>query len=294
MSIVQLVREIEKGLKSAVYFFYAEDPYLLKEASIMSAQSVPDGERDFSLNVFDLDGIDETPPFKQILDVVNTMPFMAGQRIVIIEGIQELSRKEMVPLEHYLSDPSPYSVLMLFHRGSPKAHFRELMKKVKSIALDIKPQELSLWIREKARLKGLEVTDEAIEYLVGTVGPDAGLISSELEKFTLFGKSRIDVGDIAGVVRGSGDYDAFDLVNALRDRDAGRVFRVARNLQETQESYGILGAINWHYSRISSRDRGKAAYYERVFELLNEADIKIKSSGGIFPLEYLLVKLLRI
>lgn len=294
MSITHLVQEIEKGLKSPVYFFYAEDPYLLKEASIMGARSVPEGERDFSLTIFDLDGIDETPPFKQMLDVVNTMPFMAGQRVVIIENIQELARKEIAPLERYLSDPSPYSVLMLFHKGSPKAHFRELMKKVKTIALDIKPQELSLWIREKARRRGLEVTNDAIEYLVGTVGPDAGLISSELEKFTLIGKSRIDAGDIMGIVRGSGDYDAFDLVNALRDRDAERVFRVARNLQETQESYGLLGAINWHYSRMSSKDRGKAAYYYRVFELLNEADIRIKSSGGMFPLEYLLVKLLQI
>jgi DNA polymerase-3 subunit delta len=294
MSIKHFIQEIEKGLKSPVYFLYAEDPYLLKEASMMAARTVPEGERDFSLTIFDLDGVDETPPFKQILDVVNTIPFMGKQQVVIIENMQELARKDLEPLEHYVSDPSPYSVLMLFCKGSPKAHFRELTKKVKTITLDIRAQELSFWIKEKARQKGLEVTDGAIEYLLGAVGPDVGLISSELEKFTLIGKGRIDAGDIMGIVRGSSDYDAFDLVNALKERDADRVFRVARNLQETQESYGLLGAINWHYSRMSSRDRGRADYYERVFELLNEADIRIKSSGGTFPLEYLLVRLLQI
>jgi DNA polymerase-3 subunit delta len=294
MSIKHFIQEIQKGLKSPVYFLYAEEPYLLKEASMMGARTVPEGERDFSLTIFDLDSVDETPPFKQILDVVNTIPFMAKQRVVIIENIQELAKKDMKPLEDYISDPSPYSVLMLFHKGSPKAHFRELMKKVKTFSLDIRPQELSLWIEEKARQKGLEITGDAIEYLVGSVGPDVGLISSELEKFTLIGKSRIDAGDIMGIVRGNSNYDAFDLVNALRDKDAERVFRVARNLQETQESYGLLGAINWHYSRMSSKDKGGAAYYHKVFELLNEADIRIKSSGGAFPLEYLLVKLLRI
>ena len=226
MSIKHLVQEIEKGLKSPVYFLYADDPYLLKEASMMGARTVPEGERDFSLSVFDLDGVDEIPPFKQILDVVNTIPFMAKQQVVLIENMQELAKKDLQPLEHYISDPSPYSVLMLFHRGSPKAYYRELLKKMKTIPLDIRPQELPFWIKEKARQKGLEVTDNAVEYLLGAVGPDVGLISSELEKFTLIGKRRIDTGDIMGIVRGSNDYDAFDLVNALREKDPERALPV--------------------------------------------------------------------
>ncbi len=294
MSIRHFIQEIEKGLRFPVYFLHAEDPYLLKEASQMSAGTVPEAEKDFSLSVFDLDGVEEVPPFEQILDVANTFPFMAKQQVVIIENVQELARKEVKPLDDYISDPSTHSILMLFHRGSPKAHFRELLKKVKAIPLDIRPQDLPFWIKEKARKKGLEVTGEAIEYLLGAVGPDVGLISSELEKFALIGKSRIDAPDIAGIVKGSSDYDAFDLVNALREKDPDRVFRVARGLQETQETYGLLGAVNWHYSRMSSRDKGRAAYYNKVFELLNEADIRTKSSGGTFPLEYLLVKLLRI
>jgi DNA polymerase-3 subunit delta len=294
MSIKHFIQEIEKGLSAPVYFLHADDPYLLKEASMMGARTVPEEERDFSLSIFDLEGIDEPPPFRQILDVVNTIPFMAKHRIVIIENVQELAKKDMVFLSHYLADPSPYSILMLFHKGSPKAQFKEVVKKMKSIPLDIRPQELSFWIKEKARSKGLEVTDDAIEYLLGAVGPDAGRIASEIEKFALTGKSRVNARDILDIVKGNNNYDAFDLVNALRDRDADRAFSVARSLQETQESFGLLGAINWHYSRMSSQDRSRSAYYRRVFELLNEADIGIKSSGGTFPLEYLLVKLLRL
>lgn len=83
-------------------------------------------------------------------------------------------------------------------------------------------------------------------------------------------------------------------MNALRDKDSQKVFKVAKTPQETQESYGLLGAVNWHYSRMSSRDKGRTAYYDKVFELLNEADVRIKTSGGTFPLEYVLIRLLRI
>ena len=225
---------------------------------------------------------------------MNTIPFMGNQKVVIIENIQELAKKDMQHLERYAANPSPHSILMLLHRGSPKAQFKELMKKVKATPLDIRPQELPLWVKEKALRRGFEITGEAVEYLLGIVGPEIGLLSSELEKVALMGKSRIDTADIMGIVRGSNDCDVFDLVNALRDRDAQKVFKVAKTLQETQESYGLLGAVNWHYSRMSSRDKGRTAYYDKVFELLNEADVRIKTSGGTYPLEYVLIRLLRI
>ncbi|MCL5021852.1 MAG: DNA polymerase III subunit delta [Nitrospirae bacterium] len=293
MSIRHFIQELEKGLRAPVYFLYADDPYLLKEASLIGERTVPEGERDFSVTVFDLDGIDKVPPFAQIVDVINTVPFM-GRRTVIIENIQELSRKDMGPLENYLSDPSPYALLILLHMGSPKAQFKDVIKKAKSVSLDIRPQELPLWIKEKARQKGFELTQDAVEYLLGITGADVGLLSAELEKFSFIGKSRLDTGDIRGVVKGNSDFDAFDLVNALRERNPEKVFKVARALQETQESYSLLGALNWHYSRLFSKERRGDERYRRVFELLSEADAGIKTSGGTFPLEYLLVKLLRI
>lgn len=294
MSINHFISEIEKGLMLPAYFLYADDQYLLKEASVISAGKIPESDRAFSLDVFDLDGIDEVPPFEQIVDVLNTPAFMGKRRLVVIENLQELTKKNLETLEKYISNPSPYTVLLLLHLGGPKALFKDLMKKVKTIPIDIRQNELPAWIREKARQKGFTIANDAVEYLLGIVGPDIGLISSELEKFTLIGKTHIDVRDITGIVGGSIDYGAFDLVNALRDKDRERVFMISKALQETQESYGLLGAINWHYSRMYAKDRGKAAYYNKVFELLNDADIRIKTSGGAFPIEYLLIRLLQI
>lgn len=293
MSIKHFILETGKGLTLPAYFLYAEDAYLLKEAGLMAAGLVPQAERDFSFDVFDMDGIDEIPPFAQILDVVKTVPFMAERRVVLLENVQELAKKEMPALMSYLENPSPYSLLILLHRGNPKTYWKELMKKVKTIPLDMRPQDIPLWIKEKARQKGLDITHNAIEYLIGILGPDVGLLSSELEKLALIGKGHIDIQDIKNIVRGSGDYDVFDLVNALRDKESDKVFRIARVLQTTQESYGLLGAINWHYSRMATREQGRKYYYARVFKLLNEADIRIKTSGGTFPLEYLLIRLLQ-
>ncbi len=294
MSIRHLTSEIEKGLKSPVYFLYAEDRYLLKEAAHMIAGTIPESERAFSYDVFDLDSIDEIPHFEQIVDILNTVPFMGGRRVVAIENVQELSKKNSGPLDGYVSKPSSQAVLVLFHLGSPKALFRDVLKKLKAVSLDIRRDEIPSWIGEKARSKGLSLTNDAIGCLLDVIGPEAGLLASEIEKLALLGKSQIDAQDISDIVAGSSDYSVFDLVNAIRDKDREKVFVISKALRETQESYGLLGAINWHYSRMSEKERGRTGYYTKVFELLNEADIRIKTSGGTFPLEYLLIRLLQI
>jgi len=294
MSIKHFMQEVKGGLHLPAYLLYAGDPYLLKEASMAVLRAVPEQERDFSFDLFDLDGIDGTPPFEHILDVLNTMPFFGSKRFVVIENAQEINKTDMGRLEGYLSNPSPHSILILLHRGSPRRQFNTIAGKVRTIPLDIRPQDIPSWLKEKARQKGMDLTERAIEYLVGITGPDVGLLSSELEKFTLIGKGRIDVQDIREVVRGSSDYDAFDLVKALGRGDAPEVLRIARTLLETQEPYALIGAINWHYTRLSLRDSGRASYYSKVFDLLNEADVRIKTSGGVFPLEYLLIRLLRL
>lgn len=294
MSIKHFIREAGKGLKSPVYFLYSEEAYLLREASEAASETLPDGEREFGLHIFDLSGADEKPSFDQISDVLNTMPFTGERKIVVVENVQDLAKKDMGKLDLYAANPSPYAVLLLLHLGSPKAQFKEFMKKTKAISLDLRQQDFPHWIRERAGQKGLVLTERAVEYLLGSVGADVGLLSSEIEKCALIGKRPIDREDLVRIVSGSSDYSVFDLVAAIRDKDAERVFRIAGTLRENSDSYILLGAINWHYSRLFSNDRGRKEYYERVFGLLHEADIGIKTSGGAYPLEYLLVKLLRL
>ena len=294
MSVKHFILEADKGLRSPVYLLYSDTPYLLREAALIASRTIPEEEKGFGFSSFDFGGIEGKQSFDQVSDVLNTMPFMGGRKIVVVENVQELPKKEMERLERYVDDPAPHAVLILLLKGNLKAQFREISKKVKTVPLDIRPQDFPVWIREKARQKGFTMTDGAVEFLLGSVGPDVGLISSELEKFVLIGKNRIEREDIAEILGGGAGYSVFDLVDAIKDKDRGRVFMIARSLQESADSYGLLGAINWHYSRMASQERGRAVYYDKVFGLLNEADIGIKTSGGNFPLEYLFARLLEL
>jgi len=296
MSYRNLLDEIKKRLPSLSYILTSSDRFLHAEATALIRDLVPSEERDFNFHSFDLLASDQDKAsIDQILDVVNTVPFFAGRKYVLIENFQKAVKKDLKKLEIYLQRPSESSVLILLYEGSLKKDAKESLKGVKQIVLDIREGDMPAWIREKAKLKGLGLSDDAAGYLLATIGPDLGMLSTELEKLTLIGKPSIGRDDIAEVIEGKRTYGTFDLINAIRAKDTEKTFRVYSILRETEEPYGLLGALNWQYAQLlgeKSSPREKDYLYQ-VFRLLNSADMGIKT-GGFYPFELLLVKLLRL
>jgi DNA polymerase-3 subunit delta len=298
MSFQAFLKEIEKGLPSPVYLLCASDPFLHREVVEKIRSLVPEAERDFNFQIFDLTPAgEEGATVGQILDAANTISFFGGRRFTVLLGnIQKLPKKDLERLMHYVSDPAPGTAFVMLHTGALTRDSREKFGALKPGSLDLKGAEIPSWLKHRARTKGIEISDEAADYLIEIIGADLGLLSSEVEKISLVGKNKIEIDDISEIATGERLYSIFDLVNALRVKDAARVFKIYKTLRETADDYGLIGALNWQYGRNLHVEGSPAEkeYFLRVFELLHDADVDIKSSGRTFPMEYLLVKLLRL
>ncbi|MEW6109629.1 MAG: DNA polymerase III subunit delta [Nitrospirota bacterium] len=295
MSYRNFLDEIRKGLPSANYLLSSSDPFLITEAVSLIKGRVPAEERDFNLHIFDLlnsNGV----PFEQIIDVLNTVPFFSGKKFVIIDNFQKIPKKDFSRLEQYLLNPSGSSVMVLLNAGQVKKPVKDKLKELKHIHLDINEREIPLWLKEKARTKGFRISDRAVDYLLGTIGPDLGMLSSELDKFMLIGRSDVDKEDIIELIEGKRTYNAFALIDAIRAKNTERVFRIYSVLRETEEPYSLLGALNWQFGNFiaGKNSREDMKYLYNVFDVLNKADVDIKSSGSFYPVELLLVKLIRL
>jgi DNA polymerase III delta subunit len=298
MSFQTFLDVVEKGLPAPVHMFYASDLFLLREAMDEIKRLVPETERDFNFHTFDLtvQGEDSIT-LEQILNVANTVSFFSGRRFTVLSGnIQKLLKKDLERLHVYITNPAEGSVFVILHSGLLSKDAREKFKALKPVSLDMRESEIPFWIKKRAQIKGMEISDNAIDFLIGLHGPDLGLLASEIEKISLLGKEKVHADDISEIVTGGRLYSIFDLTNALRERDPGRVFRIYKTLRETSDDYSLIGALNWQYGRHihSGGNQAENEYLLRVFELLNSVDKDIKSSGRIFPMEYLLIKLLRL
>lgn len=296
MSIKTFLQEIDKGLTSPAYLLYADNEYMIEEALSSVKKTIPETEMPFNFNVFDIDSADSIPTVGEITDTLNTVSFFGSRRYVVVRNLQKISAKEFKKFQSYIANPSPNSVLLMSYTGALKKEMKESTKGLKSICLDIRENDLPVWIKEKIRQKGITIKDDAVEYLIGVVGDDIGLLSSEIEKLASFGNEKITITDIKEIVEGSRDYSVFDLTNALREKNIEKVFRIYRTLSETTEPYNLLGAINWQYSRMSmqANNTRQRKDFSRAFKILNDADIQIKTSGGTYPMEHLLVRLLQL
>lgn len=297
MSFRDFTAEIKKGLPSSNYLLVSSDYFLHAEAVSLIKGLVPPGERDFNFHSFDLlSSESDKLPFEQVLDVVNTASFFSGRKFVVIENVQKLLKKDLQRLESYLLNPSAGSVMILLNAGALKKDMKERLKAAKQIVLDIREKDMPAWLRERARLKGFEISDSTASYLLGVVGPDLGMLSSELEKLMLTGGSKIEKKDIVEVVEGKRTYSAFALIDAIKAGDTEKTFKIYGVLKETEEPYSLLGALNWQYGQFAGSsgtpaDRNRCY---KVFELLHKADVAVKSSGTFYPVELLLVRLLRL
>lgn len=289
MGSKQFEQELLNGLPSPAYLFYSSDGFLLYEAlSAIKGKYQSDA---FNFDVFDAQSPDYIRPVEQIVDVLNTLPFMSEKRIVVIENIQKTPKKDIQRLQGYLMNPSPFSTLIMSFEGTSPRLFEA--KNLKTIELNVQEREIPLWIKDKAKTKGIEFTDRAIEHLISFVGTDLGMLYSEIEKFSFLKTGKIEVEDINEMVYAGAEYNAFDIVNALKKGDASEVFRIFENLRKNTELQMLLGALNWQFAKLQgSAPEGRQTHFRNIFRLLHEADVSIKSSRP-YAMEDLLVKLLK-
>lgn len=298
MSFQSLHDEIRKGLPSPVYLFSVADPFLCREAIVSLRELVPIAERDFNFHIFDLlQQGEKNVTVEEILDVVNTVSFFGGKRITVVTGnLQKFLKSDIEKLTAYALNPSQKSVLVIFHAGVMSREGREKFKAFKPVSIDLRESEIPAWIKQRMRARGVDISDEAIEYLISLEGFDLGLLSAEIEKISFIGQKKITVDDIGDIIAGGRQYGIFDLVHALKAQDADGVFRIYKSLRDVSDDYALIGALNWQYARFirEKMSREEKEYLLNVFEQLHQADIEIKSSGRTFPMEYLLIKLLQL
>ncbi len=294
MSIRQFQQELSRGMPSRVYLLYSSDDFLLYEALSAIKEQCSDAVG-FNFDVYDIKSPDDTIPVEQIVDIVNTMPFISARRIVVINNVQKLAKKDLQKLDVYLLNPADTALLVMLHSGAaPKLFGAASSGSIKTIALTVQEKDLPAWIKEQAGQKKVRLTDSAVDYLITTAGTDLGMLSAEIEKLACFISDRvIDVADLRSIIYSGVEYTAFDLIDALKRKDAREAFRIFENVTKNQEPQMLLGALNYYYGRQGAAYQQKeTSGPAQTIRFLHEADIAIKTSHK-YVIENLLVKLLK-
>ncbi|MFC1977286.1 DNA polymerase III subunit delta [Chloroflexota bacterium] len=181
-----------------------------------------------------LDGQQVT--LNQLRTICETVPFLAGKRLVIIKGLLERfdakgrpgrqrkttrtdQQDEYKSLGTYIGTIPDSTVVVLLESkiAGNNPLFRELADKavVKSFPL-VRGTRLSQWVQKQVNEEGGSITPQAVGLLAKLVGSNLWAMASEINKLVLFTSGRrIEEDDVAALVSDAQQVNVFAMVDAI-------------------------------------------------------------------------------
>lgn len=237
-----------------VYALFGDETFLKNESRRAILRALLDGDEDGPA-VSRVSGEDVS--LADVLDEVRTLPFLAPRRVVVVEGADPFVTAHRRGLEAYCEHPSATGVLVLdVRQWTASTKLAKIVDQI-GVAIDCKapaerdlPRFLKRLAQERHQVK---LEDEASRLLLELVGPELGVLASELEKLAtaVASTSVISPADVARNVRAGRIETIWKVVDAATGGDAAQAITLlARLIDSGEHPVGLLAAMTANLRKV--------------------------------------------
>jgi DNA polymerase-3 subunit delta len=286
------VRQAERGEAPPLILLHGGDVQLLDDALEAATRGLfPDRTlAAWGREVFDA----RETPADEIVRSAATLPLGVDRRLVAVRRAQALAAKGADALGGYAKSPNPATCLLLL-ADEPLRASRErrndhwLLGALPASAVTELPtrgaRDLAGWIRQRAALEGLTITDEAARLLVELTGEDTATLLGEARKAALAGgpdNRNVGVKDVGAIVGEQRLDDIFDLTRAVERRDRAGALRTLDRLLATEDAMLLLTVlardVRTAWTAVALRRRGRSV--EEIARALRRPPMVIETLTG--------------
>ncbi|WP_042458585.1 DNA polymerase III subunit delta [Neobacillus dielmonensis] len=335
--ILDLWKSIKREELAPIYLLYGKEAYLIHETKqLILNQLLSEDERDFNFSAYDL----EETPIELAIEDAETFPFFGDRKVIFLHNPVFLTAEKskgkidhnLARFEAYLGQPAPFTVMVISAPYEKLDERKKLTKELKRRgevleAKKLSEHELKSWVQDTAKARGKVFEPDAIEHLLALVGTNMFMISSEVEKLSLYAgeETKINRELVEKLAARSLEQNIFTLIEKVVQRRLDEALRIYYDLLKQNEEpikilallagqfrliyqvkelsrrgYGqqqIAGLLKTHPFRVKLAlgQAGKFTDEElaNLMELLAEADYQMKTGGANKSLliEMLLFKL---
>ena len=258
MDALAFLDRAAKSKRQPVYVLAGEEDFLRRRCrDAIVALVLGDADPSFAVSSYDGEKLD----FSAVRNDLETLPFLAPARVVIVEQADAFVTEHRPALEKYVAAPSKIGVLVLEVKSFPETTklAKALPDAAKIACKAPKEEHLPGWCAGWARAgHGKQLPAEAAELLVELVGPSMGLIDQELAKLAVAvgEKPRIDAEEVDAYVGRSRSVDVFKILDAVGDEQPARALHLlARLFEEGEDPLAILGPLTYQLRKLAAANR---------------------------------------
>ncbi|WP_066293238.1 DNA polymerase III subunit delta [Bacillus sp. FJAT-29937] len=321
--VFELWKQIKAKKFSPIFLLYGAESFLINETKqLLISNILTEEDMDFNLSSYDL----EETPIDAALEDAETLPFIGEKRLIFLhnpvfltsEKTKEKVEHNLAKLEAYIRAPSPSSIVVFVAPYEKLDERKKLTKELKRSAAVLEAKklneaELKEWIKKRAAYNGVEIEDQAVEYMLTLAGTNLFLLTSEMDKLALYSGAgnRIDLQIVERLVSRSLEQNIFALVDKIVHRKIEEALRIFYDLLKQNEEpikilsvitgqfrliyqvkelarrgYGqqqIAGALKVHPFRVKLAAGQAQAFDEeelaQIMKLLADADFQMKTGG---------------
>ena len=203
----------------------------------------------------------ETATFAEVVDELETVPFLGERRLVVVEGADSFVTRNRAALEKLVGNlPATGSLVLDVKSWTSTTNLAKMVDTKRTIVCKAPAaSKLPQWcIQWAAALHGKELTPPAASMLVDLIGPEMGLLDQELLKLALYIGQRTtieaeDVDKLVGRSRAEIIWPIFDAIGA--GNEAAALLLLDRLLDQGDDPVRLLGAISYQLRRLAQAAR---------------------------------------
>ncbi len=239
-----LVRDdiLKKSFKP-IYLFMGDESFFIDDLTeMMDKMILSETERDFNHSIFY--GVDSD--VRTIISTCQRYPMMSDYQVVIVKEAQRLDNFEF--LELYAKNPLKSTILIINYKHGTVDGRKAVVKAIDKVGVIFESKRLyenqiPAFITSYYRDKGFQIDNKSTQMLVDYVGNDLSKLVRELEKLqiVLSGKQpRITAEIVEANIGISKDYNNFELIKAIANKDRAKAFRIVNYFDKDQKTNPLV------------------------------------------------------
>lgn len=240
----EIISDIRNGKFAPVYLLSGDEPYYLDLiVENLEAAVVPEDGKAFDQTIFF--GADST--VSMVIDAASRFPVLSQYQLVMLKESQAMQhvKTNLDKLKEYVANPIPSTVLVVVYKGDKLSGTSSLMKaaqKNKDVvvfnSMKIRDYNMGPVVKDYCREQGIAIEDKAVAMLIEYVGNSMEKITSEIAKLKVAtgDKKRITASDIEENIGMSKEYNNFELLNALLQRNYPQVMRILKHFSDNPKA----------------------------------------------------------
>ncbi|PIC68514.1 DNA polymerase III subunit delta [Sporosarcina sp. P16a] len=252
--ITKIWSQIEKGDVQPVYLLTGTEQHLLDETIKKLIKAIP-GMTSSEVNRFDLEEI----PIQAVLEVANEFPFLVDHKLIVAKNCsflkatdqsKEKQNHQLELLEKWLENPSPTATVVFVAPYEKLDARKKITKKIKKHAVIVEAvalqgQDVSTWIMQQGKDKGIEFDKKTAEFLMEMSGTDLLTLSTEVDKLAgyLAFKGTVDTNTIEQLVARTPEMDVFRLTDSFVNNKRAESIAVYHDLLRNGEEPIMLVSL---------------------------------------------------